>query len=332
MTIPSPATPATAPLSYFVDYEPPTDDFLADAQAGLAASPKALSPKYFYDETGSRLFDDICRTEEYYVTRTEMALLDTVAPEVARIVGPGAIVIEYGSGSSWKIRKLLDALEHPAEYVALDISRDHLIGAAGAIAHDYPDLRVGAVCADFTEPLTLPPEAAIGGGHRLGFLPGSTIGNFAPARAERFLRAALDELSPKGGVLIGVDLKKDEARLNAAYNDRKGVTAAFNLNLLSRMQRELAADVNPEDFEHVAFYNDALGRVEMHLKSRRAQTVHIGGKSFDFAAGETLHTENSYKYTIEEFQSLARRAGFHPARVWTDPEKLFSVHYLDVQP
>lgn len=332
----SPSTTATserpsAKLAFFVDLEPPAADFLADAVDGLTRPQKSLPPKHFYDEEGSRLFDEICETKEYYVTRTEIALLETIGPEIARKAGRGATVVEFGSGSSVKIRTVLDALDAPGAYLALDISRTHLLTAAKRIARDYPRVSVGAVCADFTRPLRLPPEATRSDtGMCLGFLPGSTIGNFAPREAVAFLRATRDLLGPGGALLIGVDLKKDKAVLDAAYNDTAGVTAAFNLNLLARMNRELDAGLDLDRFDHVAFYDPEKGRVEMHLKSRRDQRFKLDGAAITLDAGETIHTENSYKYAVDEFQEAARTAGFVPENVWTDPDRLFSLHWLSV--
>lgn len=315
-------------LHYFADYEPPTDDFMADTLAGLSASPKTHSPKYFYDQKGSALFDEICRTPEYYVTRTEMALLDQIGPEVAGLTGPDAVVIEWGSGSSWKIRKLLDALDNPAEYIAIDISRDHLLAASAALVEEYPSVKVGAICADFVDHIELPPEAVVSDGRKLGFLPGSTIGNFEPETAARILRRAAKLLGPGGALLIGADLQKDEAVLKAAYDDAGGMTAAFNLNLLDRMATELGAKLTRDDFAHEIRYNRDKHRIEMHLRAVRATTIEVGGKTFTFEEGETIHTENSHKFTIEGFQAIAAQAGFQAEKVWTDPENLFSLHYL----
>ncbi len=315
-------------LHYFADYEPPAGDFLSDALAGLAQSPKTISPKYFYDQKGSALFDEICRTPEYYVTRTELTLLDEIGEEVATLTGPDAVVVEWGSGSSWKIRKLLDALDRPAEYIAIDISRDHLLAAAADIAKEYPSVKVGAICADFLEHITLPPEAVVGKGRRLGFLPGSTIGNFEPATAARIMRRVAEVVGSGGALLIGADLQKDEKRLLAAYDDAGGVTAAFNLNLLDRMVAELDAKLDRAAFVHHVRYCHDRHRIEMHLKAKHPTTIEINGQVFPFAEGETIHTENSHKFTPESFHAVAAQAGFVPQKVWIDPEKLFSLHYL----
>ncbi len=315
-------------LHFFADYEPPTDDFMADTLTGLSRNQKSLSPKYFYDQKGSALFDEICRAPEYYVTRTELALLDQILPEVAELTGPEAIVIEWGSGSSWKIRKLLDGLDNPAEYIAIDISRDHLKAAAAEIGRQYPDVKVGAICADFLAPIALPPEAIVSEGRRLGFLPGSTIGNFDPHVAAEILRKAAALLGAGGAMLIGVDLEKDEDTLLAAYDDAGGITASFNLNLLARMKDELGAQVDVDAFEHEAIYNREFHRVEMHLKAKVATGISIAGQEFIMAPGETIHTENSHKFTLAGFQEIAKTAGFEPEAVWRDPDGLFSLHYL----
>jgi dimethylhistidine N-methyltransferase len=292
---------------------------------GLAARPKRIAPKYFYDERGSQLFDAICTLPEYYLTRTEMGILEFCANEVARLMGPDCTLIEFGSGASRKIRLLLETLR-PRCYLGVDISRDFLIQSVRRLAADYPWLEVHAACADFSLELELPQAAA--SGRRLVFFPGSTIGNFEPYEALAFLQRLRRLMHPDGALLIGVDLKKDPQILHDAYNDWQGVTAAFNLNLLERLRRELGAELDLDGFRHRAFYNAAHGRIEMHLVSRRAQEIRILGRRFGFESGECVHTENSYKYTVEEFRALARRAGRWPARVWRDVGGLFSVHYL----
>jgi dimethylhistidine N-methyltransferase len=312
-------------LRYFIDHRPTPDDFLAAILDGFSKPQKTLPAKFFYDREGSRHFDAICETDEYYVTRTEVALLGDIGPEVADLAGPGAVVVEYGCGSNLKIRTLLDGLSDAAEYVAIDISRQHLREAAEEIADEYPDLKVGAICADFTDSMELPDET---GRPRLGFFPGSTIGNQTRIEARTFLAKVRRHVGDDGALLIGVDLKKDEKILDAAYNDAAGHTAAFNLNVLARANRELDADIDLDSFVHKAFYNPDEGRVEMHLMSTRRQTVEIGGEAFDFAEGETIHTESSHKYTVAEFGEAAETAGFSVARTWTDPKGLFSIHYL----
>ncbi len=317
-------------LESFDDISPESDDFLADVIHGLAKPQKTLPCKYFYDDEGSRLFELICELPEYYPTRTENALLAAKGGEIAACIGPSAQIVEYGCGSVQKVRTLLDALDRPAAYVAVDISRDHLLQASAALAADYPNLEVRALCADFTRPFAVPPTRNVADARKVGFFPGSTIGNFDSDSAITFLAGAAGSLGPGGGMVIGVDLKKDAAVLNAAYNDSQGVTAAFNLNLLRRINSELRGDFDLAGFHHAAHYDSSLGRIEMHLVSESEQTVRFGRRTFKFAKGETIHTENSYKYGIEEFQDLARAAGFVAERVWTDAGRLFSIHYLEV--
>lgn len=307
------------------DLAPEQDDFLGAVLDGLGRPHKTLPCKFFYDETGSALFDAICDQPEYYPTRTELGILAAAASEIADLAGRGGALVEYGSGSSLKTRLLLDALV-PAIYMPIDISREHMLAACHTLAQDYPALHLMAVCADYTRPFRLPPTASQN--RRLAFFPGSSIGNFAPLEALRFLKQVAQQLSGGDGLLIGVDLKKDPAVLNAAYNDAAGVTAAFNLNLLTRCNRELDADFDLDGFAHRAFYNAAAGRVEMHIESQREQTATVAGHAFTFAAGETIHTENSYKYEPDEFQRLAGQAGFELQRTWTDPGRLFGVLYL----
>lgn len=317
-------------LESFDDLAPESGDFLADVLAGLSQPQKTLPCKYFYDETGSRLFDRICELPEYYPTRTEMALLSAKGDEIAACVGASAQIVEYGCGSVRKIRMLLDALDNPASYVAVDISREHLLNAAAALAADYPGLEVHALCADFTKPFEVPPTNGDPDARRVGFFPGSTLGNFSQRDAVEFLAGAAVSLGPGGGMVIGIDLKKDESILHAAYNDSQGVTAAFNLNLLRRVNRDLGGNFDLSLFRHVARYDAAKGRIEMHLTSETEQTVKIAGRTFRFREGESIHTENSHKYSIEEFQGIAREAGFAHRKVWTDPDRLFSIHYLEV--
>ena len=305
------------------------DTFLPEVLEGLGASPKHIAPKFFYDAAGSRLFEEICDLPEYYLTRTEMGILTERAAEITALIGPDCLLIELGSGNSRKVRLLLEALR-PAAYLAMDISRDHLLGAARLLAADYPWLEVHAACVDYTHRLTLPfgPE----GTRRIAFFPGSSVGNFEPQDTVGFLRDVAHALQPDGALLVGVDLKKDPQVLHAAYNDSRGVTARFNLNLLARINRELGGGFVLDDFRHSAFYDTAQGRIEMHLVSQGAQTVRVAGQCFRFASGETIHTENSYKYGLSEFQDLARMAGLHPVRAWTDSRELFSVHYLSAAP
>lgn len=314
----------------FLDLHPEMGDLREEVLAGLRRSPKSLPPKLFYDQTGSELFERITALSEYYPTRTEIAILEACGPEIARLAGDDCGLIEYGSGASRKIRVLLDALGGRCRYVAIDISKQHLIESTAQLAAAYPNLEAVAVCADYTRPFELPAEALLAAGRRIVFFPGSTIGNFTPGEAKEFLTNTARQIGPQGGLLIGVDLKKDAATLNAAYNDSQGVTAQFNRNLLAHINRVLTADFDVSSFEHRAFYNELAGRIEMHLISRRDQTVTVAGERIHFHNGESIHTENSYKFSIEEFQQLARDSGFHPEKAWTDADNLFSVHYMTV--
>ena len=311
----------------FHDLAPGEENFRDAVLAGLGHRPKTLPCKFFYDSRGSALFEEICELPEYYLTRTEIRVLEEYAGAIAAHIGANCRLVELGSGSSRKVRILLNALETPGAYVPVDISREHLREAAAGLAADFPDLPVVAVCADYTRPFPLPPLPGPAG-KRVGFFPGSTIGNFEPEAVVRFLVHCAELLGPNGEMLIGVDLKKDPAILNAAYNDRAGINGAFNLNLLERVNRELDGDIDVGRFEHVAFYSEAEGRMELYLKSLADQTATIAGSRFHFAEGELIHTENSYKYAIPEFHALALRAGFRAVQTWTDPDELFSVHYF----
>ena len=299
--------------------------FADELAAGLQARPRAVAPKWFYDAAGSELFERICELPEYYPTRTEFALLDRHAEAMAELIGPRAEIVEFGAGASRKVRVLLDALRSPRRFVPVDISGEHLAAAAARLRSDYPALDVCPVVADFTQGAPALMPAA---GRRVGFYPGSSIGNFDPDDALRLLQRFAGWLGG-GGLLIGVDLVKDPAQLHAAYNDTQGVTAAFNLNLWARANRELGADFDLAAWAHSAFYNPPASRIEMHLVSRKAQTVRFGGQRFEFAEGDSVHTENSYKYTVEGFQALARRAGWSPRAVWTDAARRFSIHWLE---
>ena len=301
------------------------EGFAADLHRALRQQPRAISPKYFYDEIGSALFERICELPEYYPTRTELDLLRRHAPEMAAQMGPDAQLVEYGAGALRKVRLLLEHLSEPHSFVPVDISGPHLMAACHTLKTELPALHVQPVIADFTRPHDLPTLPAKG--RRIGFFPGSSIGNFAPEQALDFLRMAARQLRG-GALLIGVDLIKDPALLHAAYNDAQGVTAAFNLNILDRACRELGAEIEEQGFVHSAFYNAPLQRIEMHLQSTRRQQLRLEHRVYDFAAGETLHTENSYKYSVEGFQQLAREAGFRPTTVWTDERGWFSLHWL----
>ena len=310
-----------------VDLAPETVSFRDAVLSGLAASPKSIPPTYFYDARGSELFEQICELPEYYPTRTEMSILRRHASDIAERIGPDAQIVEYGSGASDKIRIILDALDTPVAYMPVDISGEYLSDVAERLAGDYPSLEVTAVVADYRRPFAVPATRRRARTHASLFT-GSTIGNFSPEEAMMFLRNAARRLAGGGVLVIGADLRKDPRLLHAAYNDSAGVTAAFNLNLLTRVNRELGGTFDVEAFDHYAFYNPREGRIEMHLVSRRSQRVTVSGRSFFFAAGEGIHTENSYKFDIDGFRDMARRAGFVPEAAWLDDDRLFSVHLL----
>lgn len=311
----------------FIDLKPRLESFREAVLVGLSKSPKTLEPKFFYDETGSRLFEQICALPEYYPTRTEIAILDAYADAMRKAIGEQALLVEFGSGSSRKIRCLLDHLQACA-YVAIDISREQLLEACADLATHYPMLPITAVCADYSLPLRWDSSQNLPDRPKVAFFPGSTIGNFTPDEAQAFLGNVREFVGAEGGLLIGVDMKKDKQRLEAAYNDCAGVTAAFNLNLLHRINRELGADFDVSKFRHHAFYNEALGRIEMHLLSLSAQQVNIDGRLISFREGESIHTENSYKYSPDEFAALAESAGFRITQTWQDEQQLFGVFYL----
>ncbi len=310
----------TAPcgaLAYFLDLHPDIGDFRADVIEGLSQEQKCISPKYFYDERGSKLFARITGLEDYYPTRTEKSLFEDHAAEITGAIGAGAAIFEYGSGSSEKIKWLIDGVETPNSYVAMDISKEHLLESAEALAAEL-SIPVAAVCADFHAPVRLPENILPAPDHWLGYFPGSTIGNMLPKTAAAFLARAADTLGAGAQILIGVDLVKGRAVLERAYNDREGVTAAFNLNLLTRMVNELGAELNRDDFEHYAFYNEDKARIEMHLRATRATAISVNGQTFSFAPGETLHTENSHKFTPNAFRVLVNKTPWRLENIWTD--------------
>jgi dimethylhistidine N-methyltransferase len=317
---------SSAPFQVY-DLKPEVADMAAEVIAGLSRPQKTLHPKFLYDETGSKLFEDITRLPEYYPTRTELGIFDDNLPVLARHVSEGSCLVEYGSGSSLKIRKVLGALQ-PAAYVPVDISREHLVDMAKELAGDFPDLAIYPTCADFTAAFALPPP--VGVMPKVGFFPGSSIGNFSPRDAAGFLERVADTLGTGAQLIIGVDLKKDTSVLEAAYDDSAGVTAAFNLNLLSHLGEVLGADLNPDRFAHRAEYNEELGAVQMFLDVRESHEVEIGGRRIRFEAGEAVHTENSFKYEPEEFLTLVRSAGFEETGVWTDARGWFAVFLLEV--
>jgi len=314
------ARPALSPLAQFRE----------DVLCGLAGPEKTLPCKYLYDERGSALFDSICELPEYYPTRTEIGILRRCAADMAAELGHNCLVIEYGSGSSLKTPLLLEQLRDPAGYVPVDISGEHLIASATALARQFPSIEVLPVWADFTADFDVPATRRAPR-KRAVFFPGSTIGNFGPGDAVNLMKGVASQCGPRGGFLVGVDLEKPREILLPAYNDAAGVTAAFNKNLLVRINRELGANFDLDQFEHQAIFNERYSRIEMHLVSRKRQVVRIGRSSIWFAAGESICTEHSYKYTREMFRELAMEAGLALEQVWTDDAGLFSVQYLTVE-
>ncbi len=300
--------------------------FLAEVIQGLQQSQKTLPCKYFYDEKGSQLFEQICELNEYYITRTELALLDEIKIELAELIGENATIIEPGAGAGIKIRTLLKALTSPESYVPMDISKDFLFYSAQIIQNQFPDINIMPIQGDFTQPVKW--LGAKNNNNRVVFFPGSTIGNFETKAATDFLKNMQKLIGQHGGLIVGVDLMKDPAILEAAYDDSLGITAKFNKNLLARINKELNADFDLQQFEHQARVNQQLQRVEMHLISRISQQVNINGQIFSFDQSESIHTENSHKYTIESFLQMASAAKLKSLKYWMDEEKLFSVHYL----
>jgi dimethylhistidine N-methyltransferase len=303
-----------------------TSAFADDVVGGLTTTPKRLPPKYFYDNAGSALFERITELPEYYPTRCEVSILKQHAKDIAALIPAGAALVEFGSGSSTKTRIVLSAADKLAAYVPVEISTEFLHAQMADLRGEYPKVAILPVAADFTKPFDLPEAAR--SMPRVGFFPGSTIGNFEPHEASAFLRHAGRILGPGALFVVGVDLVKDTQVLQNAYNDSQGVTAKFNLNVLARINRQLDAKLDLDLFEHHAFFNRERSRIEMHLASLKRQRVKVCGECIDFRAGETIHTESSYKYTIESFGALARGAGWAPLAVWTDPDNYFSVHVL----
>jgi dimethylhistidine N-methyltransferase len=318
--------------AYRLDDRQPGDGLLADALSGLSQSPKRLPSKYFYDARGSELFERICEQPEYYPTRTELAIMRKHVGEIAAALGPDVRLVEYGSGSGLKTRLLLHSLESPVAYVPVEISRSALAESVAKLEREFPRIEMLPVCTDFTRPIKL-PRAVRAPRQTVVYFPGSTLGNFAPDDALRLLREMRNEAGQgggalAGGVLIGIDLVKDSAVLEAAYNDAAGVTAEFTLNLLVRMNRELGADFDLAAFRHRARWHPLAGRIETCIVSRREQDVHIDGRTFHFGAGEAMLVELSCKYTLEGFARFAARAGLRVTDVWTDPARQFSVQWL----
>ena len=310
----------------FFDFNPASVDMADEVLAGLTSDPKRLSPKYFYDTQGSELFEQITELDEYYLTRTEIELFDHVLPDVNKALGDDICLIEYGSGSSRKIRKLLEVIS-PQAYVPVDISREHLVANARELHDDFPQMHVYPICADITQPLKLPDEVA--DQRKVAFFPGSSIGNFDPHAATEFLHNVRRTVGAGGEMLVGVDRKKEVGVLEAAYNDESGVTAAFNLNILAHINRRLEADFSLKQFVHTARYNQTLGCMQMFLCSQAEQTVNVLREQVEFSSGEELHTENSYKYHPKEFAQLAASANFRVARDWTDAREWFSLFLLE---
>ncbi|MEP7014147.1 MAG: L-histidine N(alpha)-methyltransferase [Verrucomicrobiota bacterium] len=307
--------------------EPANSDFAADAVAGLSSDPRTLPCKYFYDARGAGLFKKICEQPEYYVTRTEIKILERYRHEIASDLGSNIELIGLGTGAGTKTRILVEALDRPAVYMPVDISEKQLHESAAAFRRIFPDLEVLPICADYLQPVVLPSPRSKAS-RKIVYFPGSTIGNFEPDEAAGFLRRVAKLCGPDGGLLIGVDLQKDPHVIEAAYNDAQGVTAEFNLNLLVRANRELGADFDLRNWRHRAIYNSIEGRIEMYLISEKAQVVHIEGRTFEFRAGEKILTEYSYKHTTESFSVLARKAGFEFHKIWTDESRLFGVFYF----
>ena len=303
------------------------NDFLNDVIEGLSQNPKTLKPKYFYDNRGAQLFTEICTTPEYYPTRTEIKILNQNAEDIASQIGDNTALIEYGSGALEKIKILLNFLNDPVGLIPVDISEDQLFASAKNLENLYPDLEILPVAADFTKPIPIPGFSHPPKKH-VAFFPGSTIGNFEPDLAIQFLEGVTKTIGLDGLLLIGFDLKKDIETLLAAYDDQRGITSSFNKNLLSRINDELGGNFNLDSFEHVARYNENKGRIEMHLKSTTEQTVSINKELFEFLEGETIHTENCYKFTKESFTAMSSKAGLYPVKTWTDDQNLFAVMLL----
>ena len=302
------------------------DNFYLDVVEGLSKKKKELPSKYFYDERGSELFEKICDLEEYYPTDCEVEIMDNNIGEISNLLGSGVQLIELGSGSSMKTRLLLDHVDSIVMYVPVDISKDFLEIVSEKLEDDYPNLNVWPLATDYTETLDIPDCKSAS--KRIIYFPGSTIGNFEKEKAKKFLQFLGSKLSKGDGLLIGVDLKKDREVLELAYNDKKNITAEFNKNILERVNRELGADFNLNNFEHYSYYNSEAGRIEMHLVSREDQQIRVNGSLFSFKKGESIHTENSHKYTIDEFEELTSHF-FKRSRTWVDSRGYFSVHYFE---
>jgi dimethylhistidine N-methyltransferase len=311
----------------FHNHKPETLSLQEAVVTGLSKAKKAIAPKFFYDQRGSELFDQICNQPEYYPPTIEQSILSSNADEIANLAGEGRVLVEPGAGSAAKVRLLLNNLQ-PSAYVPMDISFDHLKSAATDLSNDYPWLPVHATCVDFTHSLPIPD--VVPNGPRMLFFPGSSIGNFERKEANEFLSMIHDAIGKNGMLLIGVDTKKNEDILNAAYNDEAGVTAEFNMNLLLRIKKELGIDFSLDNFKHNAYYNSDAGRIEMHLVSTRKQTLNINGHTIILDKDESVHTENSYKYSPDEFITLAENNNFEPVKFWTDTDNLFAVYLMKI--
>ncbi|MGQ4582176.1 L-histidine N(alpha)-methyltransferase [Lysobacter sp. F60174L2] len=323
-------TPHTIDMP-ITDLHPSPDDIIGDTVAGLSSTPKWLSSKYFYDARGSQLFEQITRQPEYYLTRIELELLESSMPAINDAVASFAHVVEYGSGSGRKTHLLLEGLDDPVAYTPIEISRTALVASVERLAEAFPRIEMLPVCADFTQPVPL-PRPARETGHTLVFFPGSTLGNFAEADALRLLCSMRATMGPRGQALVGIDLEKDVALLEAAYNDAAGVTAEFTLNLLTRLNREIGSDFDLDGFRHRAVYSRERGRIETHLVSQRAQDVHLDGRTFHFAEGEAMQVEYSHKYTDARFEALAARAGLQVVQRWNEPRDWFGLRLLQPEP
>tara|TARA_B100000886_G_C20425772_1_gene493903 strand:+ start:3219 stop:4190 length:972 start_codon:yes stop_codon:yes gene_type:complete len=317
-------------LAAFHDLEPELENFSDTLVTGLMKSPKSLPCKFFYDKRGSEIFDKICNLKEYYVTRTELSLLEKYSTEMLGLFGNDIHLVEFGSGSSKKIRKLLDSGKSIKAYTAIDISKEHLLDSCSTLADEYVDLSVSAICADYTRKLCL-PTLPLNSYKKIGFFPGSSIGNFSQEEAVSFLKNAASALGSGSGLLVGIDLKKDTKLLEAAYNDKAGVTADFNLNLLFRAKKELGISFDLNSFQHQAVYNSNLGRIEMWLISKTNQSIEFRENKFVFTKGERIHTESSYKYSIDDIKELASSANYHISKSWIDANRLFSIHFLSLK-
>ena len=311
-----------------IDLEPSNGNILTEVLVGLSKSQKTIPAKYLYDEKGSEIFEVICRLPEYYLTRAENEILQKYSSEISELIGEGPVIIEPGSGSGEKVRGLIEKIKGAITYVPIEISKNILLRMTSELHERFPDLRVIPICADFTLGMDFPLSIDAYAGKKVVFFPGSTIGNFDPEDALAFLKSVTKLIGPNGGLLIGVDLKKNKSVYELAYDDPQGVTAAFNLNLLERLNREVNASFDLINFDHHACYNEVLGRVEMHLRSRVSQLVKVNESIFRFREGETIHTENSYKYTVEEFCELCAKANLKLVKNWKDSNNLFCTYYF----